>query len=67
MLTSIQSSQELTQLARKTLAEAGVTASEALTQVAGKMLIRLQDAAPIPLISDQSFTFEAMLRRCSLD
>ncbi len=67
MFISIKSSEELTQLAKRTLVENGVTPSEALSQAAGKMLMRLQDAAPMPSISDQSLTYEAMLRRCALD
>ena len=67
MLTSIKSPQELTQLAKKTLVGNGVTPSESLTQAVGKILIRLQDAAPMPLVSDQRVTYEAMLQRCALD
>ena len=67
MLTRIKGSEELTQLAKKTLVENGVTPSEALTQAAGKMLVRLQDAAPTPLVSDQSVTYETILQRCALD
>jgi hypothetical protein len=63
MLTRIKGSEELTQLAKKTLVENGVTPSEALTQAAGKMLVRLQDVAPTPLVSD----YETMLQRCALD
>ena len=67
MLTSIKSPQELTQLAKKTLVGNGVTPSESLTQAAGKMLIRLQDVAPTPVVPDQRVTYETMLQRCALD
>lgn len=66
MSPSMKSSQEFTQLAKDTLVENGVTPSEALTQSVGKMLVRLEDLATAPAISDSSLSYEAVLRRCSL-